>query len=157
MAAKKLNRSPDRLRQVVAGRAVDDLSPATFQLNSGNAAERRFMPDAPFDDELKGDDFIARAEQLDAFAVPYRIAAFVRAVQFVAFDLFAVAHSPDGMRGLRPALAFRKMNARQTAIIRFELFSSNIYFDFGNDTADCAVRTRRVGFQALTQRRKQTR
>jgi hypothetical protein len=49
------------------------------------------------------------------------------------------------------------MNARQTAIIRFELFTSSIDFDFGNDTADCAVRTRRVGFQALPQRRKQSR
>src|SRR5215510_8789521 len=54
------------------------------------------------------------------------------------------------------ALAFRKKNARQMTIIRFKLFSSNIYFDFGNDTADCAVRTRRVGFQALPQRRKQS-
>jgi len=43
------------------------------------------------------------------------------------------------------------------AIIRFKLFSSKIDFDFGNDTADCAVRTRRVGFQALPQRRKQSR
>src|SRR5215510_12832539 len=55
------------------------------------------------------------------------------------------------------ALAFRKMNARQMAAIRFKLFSSSIDFDFGNDTADCAVRTRRVGFQALPHRRKQSR
>src|SRR5215475_13057012 len=54
------------------------------------------------------------------------------------------------------ALEFRKMNARQMAIIRFKLFSSSIDFDFGNDTADCAVRTRRVWFQALPQRRKQS-
>src|SRR5215470_13241549 len=54
------------------------------------------------------------------------------------------------------ALAFRKTKAMQMAIIRFELFSSNIDIDFGNDTADCAVRTRRVGFQALPQRRKQS-
>jgi hypothetical protein len=45
----------------------------------------------------------------------------------------------------------------QMAIIRFKLFSSNIDIDFGNDTADCALRTRRVGFQALPQRRKQSR
>jgi hypothetical protein len=43
------------------------------------------------------------------------------------------------------------------AIIRFKMFSSNIDSDFESDTADCAVRTRRVGFQALPQRRKQSR
>jgi hypothetical protein len=43
------------------------------------------------------------------------------------------------------------------AIIRFKLFSSSIDFDFRNDMADSAVRTRRVGFQALPQRRKQSR
>src|SRR5215831_3170545 len=55
------------------------------------------------------------------------------------------------------ALVFRKTNAMQMAIIRFKLFSSNIDIDFGNDTDDCAVRTRHVGFQALPQRRKQSR
>src|SRR5262245_47858596 len=55
------------------------------------------------------------------------------------------------------ALALRRNNARLTAIIRFKLFSSSIDFDFGNDAADCAVRTRRVGFQALPQRREQSR
>src|SRR5262249_24008558 len=55
------------------------------------------------------------------------------------------------------ALEFRKLNARQTAIIRFKLFSTSIDFDFGNDTGDCAIRTRRVVFQALPQRRKQSR
>src|SRR5215475_7253738 len=54
------------------------------------------------------------------------------------------------------ALEFRKTNARQMAIIRFKLFSSGIDVDFGNDTADCAVRTRRAGFQALPQGRKQS-
>src|SRR5262252_3836259 len=52
---------------------------------------------------------------------------------------------------------FRKKNARQAAIIRFKLFSSDIDFDFGNDTADYAIRTRRVRFQtSLPQRRKQS-
>src|SRR5215510_267057 len=55
------------------------------------------------------------------------------------------------------ALVLRKTNARQMAIIRFKLVSSSIDSDFRNDMADCAVRTRRVGFQALPQRRKQSR
>src|SRR5262249_29544943 len=54
------------------------------------------------------------------------------------------------------APAFRKMNAMQMMIIRFKQFSSNIDFDFGNEARDCAVATRRVGFQALPQRRKQS-
>jgi hypothetical protein len=63
-------------------------------------------------------------------------------------------------KGLKPTAKFKsryaaKEDCKSPSNLNIHLQTA-LNFDFGNDTADCAIRTRRVGFRALPQRRKQS-